>query len=351
MNSGSRRITLKDVAAILDVSTATVSNAFNRPNQLSATLRERVLAEAARLGYSGPDAKARTLRTGRSRIISVILAESLTYSLNDAVASALLAGLAEVLDEQDYTMMLLAGRDRPAHALNRASIADGFVIYGLMPNPQQLRELLRPERQPVVTIDLDIPGYPSIHVDNENTSYKLACHALAHRPQRVAILALRLTSAYCNGRIPADAEYLPAARSITRLRLAGFERALGEQAADVPITLWNIEENVFDVCAPVVADMLDLPEDQRPDLVLCMSDRIALTVITLAEQRGIRIPQDMRVTGFDGIAEGQYRSPTLTTAYQDSTEKGRRAGAMVLQPEAIDRTWLPAELWIGESCP
>ncbi|WP_340146574.1 LacI family DNA-binding transcriptional regulator [Halomonas sp. PA16-9] len=92
-----RRMTLKDLAQELNVSTATISNAFNRPDQLSPALRERILKEAKRLGYSGPDAKARSLRTGRSRIIAVILAESLTYSLNDAVASEFLSGLPKFL--------------------------------------------------------------------------------------------------------------------------------------------------------------------------------------------------------------------------------------------------------------
>ena len=75
--------------------------------------------------------------------------------------------------------------------------------------------------------------------------------------------------------------------------------------------MWNIEENTHDICAPVIASILDLPDDERPDLLLCMSDRIALTALTLAEQRGLRIPEDLRLTGFDGIAEGQYRSRSV----------------------------------------
>ena len=61
----------------------------------------------------------------------------------------------------------------------------------------------------------------------------------------------------------------------------------------------------------MIASILDLPDDERPDLLLCMSDRIALTALTLAEQRGLRIPEDLRLTGFDGIAEGQYRSRSV----------------------------------------
>ncbi|WP_244272223.1 LacI family DNA-binding transcriptional regulator [Halomonas aestuarii] len=136
-----RRITLKDLARELGVSTASVSNAFNRPDQLSPKLRERILSEARRLGYSGPDAMARSLRTGRSRIIAVILAESLTYSLNDAVSSELLSGIAEVLDTRGHTLLLLSGRQSSASVPGASSIADGFIIYGLMPSIRLLSDL------------------------------------------------------------------------------------------------------------------------------------------------------------------------------------------------------------------
>ena len=80
-------------------------------------------------------------------------------------------------------------------------------------------------------------------------------------------------------------------------------------------------------------------------------DRIALTVLTLAEQRGLRIPDDLRITGFDGIAEGQYRAPRLTTVRQDSTEKGRLAARMILDVEPAVSRLMTTELVIGDTCP
>ncbi|WP_024952239.1 substrate-binding domain-containing protein [Cobetia crustatorum] len=115
--------------------------------------------------------------------------------------------------------------------------------------------------------------------------------------------------------------------------------------------MWNIEENTYEVCAPVLAEILDLPASERPDLLLCMSDRIALTAVTLAEQRGIRIPEDLRITGFDGIEEGQYRSPRLTTVQQDSTEKGRLAARMILGLEPASSHRQSTQLIQGETCP
>jgi DNA-binding LacI/PurR family transcriptional regulator len=345
-----RRITLKDLARELGISTASVSNAFNRPDQLSPKLRERILSEARRLGYSGPDAMARSLRTGRSRIIAVILAESLTYSLNDAVASELLSGIAEVLDTRGHTLLLLSGRQNSASVPGASSIADGFIIYGLMPSLRLLSEL--PPERPMVAVDFSLEDHAKVHVDNEPASYAIARHALKTPPRRPAVINLRLTEQPCNGRITDDQPLLSAERTITRARLAGFQRAFVEAGIDpAEVPMWNIEENTFDVCTPVIQEILDLPDDQRPDLLLCMSDRIALTAVTLAEERGLRIPEDLRLTGFDGIAEGQYRAPRLTTVRQDSTEKGRIAARMILGMEPAESRLMTTELLIGDSCP
>ena len=191
-----------------------------------------------------------------------------------------------------------------------------------------------------------------MHIDNEPASYAIASHALRTPARRPGIINLRLTEASLQRPDQPRPQLLPADRTITRSRLAGFHRALAEQGIDpATVPMWNIEENTFEVCAPVIADILDLPDDERPDLLLCMSDRIALTVLTLAEQRGLRMPEDLRLTGFDGIAEGQYRAPRLTTVRQDSVEKGRVAARMILGLAPREDRQLPTELIFGETCP
>ncbi len=345
-----RQMTLKDLAQKLCVSTATISNAFNRPDQLSPALRERILKEARRLGYHGPDAKARSLRTGRSRIIAVILAESLTYSLNDAVTSEFLSGVAEVLDAHGHTLLLLPGRGHASQPPGSANIADGFIAYGQIPNNKVIDDL--PAQRTLVAVDFDIEGCPTVHIDDTAASYKIAQHALRYLPKRPAIINLRIAKKACNGRVTPEHTLLPNTSTISRARLEGFHSALIEQAVDIDqVPLWNIEENTFEVCSPVIAEILDQPPEQRPDLLLCMSDRIALTVLTLAEQRGIRVPEDLRITGFDGIAEGQYRAPRLTTVRQDSVGKGRVAAQMILGRIPLAQQLLETELLLGDTCP
>src|ERR1700712_5084955 len=114
--AGPTRVTLLAVAQDLGVSRATVSNAYNRPDQLSATLRERILARAAELGVAGPDPMARGLRRGRVGAVGVLVDESLSYAFSDPAAVLLLDGLARALEEDGLGLLLHAahgGAGRP----------------------------------------------------------------------------------------------------------------------------------------------------------------------------------------------------------------------------------------------
>src|ERR671920_1315800 len=94
-----RRATLKEVAAEVGVSPATVSNAYNRPDQLSEEVRERVMEAARRLGYAGPDPTARGLRRGRAGAIGVLYADRLSYAFADPAAVLFFEGISRVAEE------------------------------------------------------------------------------------------------------------------------------------------------------------------------------------------------------------------------------------------------------------
>ena len=129
-----RRATLASLAAELKVSRTTISNAYNRPDQLSADLRERVLATAKRLGYPGPDPVARSLRTRKAGAVGLMMTEPLNYSFSDPAALDFVAGLAESCE--DGGPGTAAGRRRtepqPSSDGSAAVLAagvDGFVVY------------------------------------------------------------------------------------------------------------------------------------------------------------------------------------------------------------------------------
>merc|ERR1711969_31265 len=128
-----RRATLASLAAELKVSRTTVSNAYNRPDQLSAELRERVLSTAKALGYPGPDPVARSLRTRKAGAVGLVITEPLNYSFRDPAALDFVAGLAESCEAVGQGLLLVAvGPDRSVSDGSAAVLAagvDGFVVY------------------------------------------------------------------------------------------------------------------------------------------------------------------------------------------------------------------------------
>ncbi|REC95274.1 LacI family DNA-binding transcriptional regulator [Kushneria indalinina] len=348
MSRRRRPATLKSIAAHLGVSTATVSNAFNRPDQLSSTRREEILAAARALGYEGPSSRGRTLRTGRTDIIGVMLSDGLGYSLGDSVASGFLAGIAEVLDASGHHLLLLtdaARTDRQPPSLN--GLADGYLIYGSIPEEATVA-LLRHQHQPLVTVDMRLPGLASVQIDHRAAALAIARHALAGGAQRPAVVALCMTLDSPGGRLERRTHWSqPNAVAIERL--AGFDQALEETGHDPDrVPLWNVDGNTFEAAAPVIEALL---AESSPDLLLCMSDRLALTALSLAEQRGLPVPGALRLTGFDGIDEGQRRRPTLTTVYQDSHAKGVTAARMVTGECQEHDVLHPVWLIHGDTCP
>src|ERR1700712_3884504 len=105
-----RRLTLVTVARDLGISPATVSNAYNRPDQLSPALRARILARAAELGFAGPDPMARGLRRGRVGAVGVLVDEGLSYPFSDPTAVLLLDGRARELELDGLGLLLHTGR-------------------------------------------------------------------------------------------------------------------------------------------------------------------------------------------------------------------------------------------------
>src|SRR4029078_5595220 len=108
-----RRATLASLAAELKVSRTTISNAYNRPDQLSTDLRERVLATAKRLGYPGPDPVARSLRARRAGAVGLMITDPLNYSFSDPAALDFVAGLAESCEEAGQGLLLVGVGSTP----------------------------------------------------------------------------------------------------------------------------------------------------------------------------------------------------------------------------------------------
>ena len=178
--------TLADVAAHLGVSRTTVSNAYNRPNQLSPALREKVLAAAGELGYTGPDPMARGLRRGQTGTLGLVFDQPLTYAFTDPAASLFLRGLATGLEEHAQALTLIPrmpeGPERSAE-LVRSALVDGYIMFCTAGDDPRF-SAVRTRGLPFVLIEYDDdPGAAVVQIDDENGAAAAARHlvALGHR--------------------------------------------------------------------------------------------------------------------------------------------------------------------------
>lgn len=336
------KLTLKSVAKTLGVSTATISNAFNRPDQLSAALREKILSACAELGYFGPNKAAQSLRKGSSGIVAVILSDSLEYMVSDPVASQFLQGVTRELERHKLHLLLFSGSSANLDAIS--DFVDGFICYGAPRNLALINQLAQSPKR-VLTVDFDLPGRPSVNIDNEQAAYQSA-KAIINKDDTVAVLGLRLIDA-SDTRPVLDAPLWDNQSSIAHRRLDGYLRAMAEYDLVLrPDYLWHIPESNQQYAQYAARAVLAL--NPRPTVLLCMSDLIALSAMREALQLGIAIPEQLKVIGFDGIDETLRYHPTLSSVWQFSDVKGEAAVRAFLSVDNSPQL-LPYQLKLGES--
>lgn len=336
------KLTLKDVALQLGVSTATISNAFNRPDQLSKAKREEILEQCKKIGYSGPNKAAQILRKGTSNIVALVLADSISYMVSDPVASTFIKGVSTALREQGKHLLLYAGDSKSI--LDVVDFVDGFICYGA-PRNTQLVDELSTSVKPVVTVDFDIENTPSINIDNEDAAYQVARFAL-DEGDNVAILGLRLIDSPSTCRIY-DNPLIDVDTSISHRRLDGYIRAISEKHIAINNEkIWHLPESDRSFARQAAREVLT--SSPRPNTVLCMSDIIALELLQLALDMGIKVPEELKITGFDGVEEADRVRPRLTTVCQSSTQKGVEAATTLLE-QIQDKAVLPFEVRKGET--
>lgn len=323
--SSQKNWTLKSIAAELGVSNATVSNAFNRPDQLSKKKRTEILEACARLGYFGPNKAAQSLRKGKFNIVALVLPDSVEYMVSDPVASDFMKGVSSVLENNSTNILLFSGN---AQTINDVvDFVDGFICYG-QPRNKSLIEQLKLTRKKVVTVDFDIERNASVNIDNRAAAKEIADLAISSPENKVAILGLRLVDSEYTCRVYEQPE-IDINSSIAHKRLQGYMDALAENQVQLSNDrVWSIPESNSHFADIVATEALT--SNPRPNVLLCMSDLIALAAIAQANKLGINVPQDIKIVGFDGINEASRSNPPLTTVHQNSVQKGKLAAEMYL---------------------
>ena len=306
------RVTLKTIAEAVGVSRTTVSNAYNRPAQLAPELRERILAAARQLGYSGPDPAARRLRSGRRDAVGLLVTEGLSYTFTDPASVLLLQGIARATEDAGLALLVV-----PERGGVRDAVVDAFCLYSM------------PAEHPNVAAE----GHAFVGIEDRHGAQLAAEHLLALGHRRFALLTA-------------------AAASITFLgRVAGYRDAL--EAAGIE---WDGVPR-FELPANLPERGLEgarraLESDPRPTALIAATDQLALGAVEAAREAGLRVPEDLSIVGFDDAPGAAWARPSLTTVRQPLFEKGEVAGRLLTAGAGPREVILPIELVVrGSTAP
>jgi DNA-binding LacI/PurR family transcriptional regulator len=333
-----RRATLASLAAELKVSRTTISNAYNRPDQLSADLRERVLAAAKELGYAGPDPLARSLRTRKAGAIGLVITEPLNYSFSDPAALGFVTGLAESCEEAGQGLLLVAagpGRSvSDGTAAGLAASVDGFVVYSASDDDPYLA-VISQRGLPVVVVDqpMDVPGASRVGIDDRAAMRSIAEYVVGLGHRQLGMLTMRLGREWpYESTAPAVAhpERLQSPHfHVQRERINGVLDAM-KRAGLHRGSLTVVESSEHRPSSGGAAAKVALEANPQITALMCTADVLAVSAMDYLRAHGIYVPGQMTVTGFDGVPEALARG--LSTVSQPSVEKGRRAGWLLHNP-------------------
>jgi LacI family transcriptional regulator len=332
-------VTIVDVAREAGVSYSTVSRVVNNKDYIVPEKRARVLAAIERLGYV-PNIQARKLAGGRAQVVGLVL-----HDLWSSYAVEILRGIDAELASEQYDLMLYTSHGRPAtESVYVSTLTQGLAEGLLLLLPRGLSAYIGglTERQfPYVLIDHEgVPGVErAVGATNRQGAYDATRHLLALGHRRIGFIT---------GKLEVGA---------SKDRLAGYRAAL--EACDTPIDEALIVQGDFLRPRAQEAARQLLQRTPTPTAIFASNDVSAFGVMDVARERGLAIPDDLSVVGFDDIPEAANVHPALTTVRQPLEEMGRVAARMLLRmmrehERPSERLELPTELIVRSStarCP
>ena len=301
-------VTQADVAQRAGVSQRTVSNVVNGLPSVSPDTLVRVTAAIRELGYT-PSLAARSLRVGRSGVLQLVVPE-----LDVPYFAELARGVIKSAEDQGYAVLVrqtLGSRERERDALegSAAEYADGTILSAV----GEVAELMegRALRAPVVLIGerSGMGLVDHIGIDDVAAATAATNHLLEIGCRRVAFVGAHPDSSL----------------RMAALRYTGYEQALAAAGITVEADL-VVQTGSYHRADGEAAMATLLGLDDPPDGVFCATDLLAIGAIRAAHERGFRVPQDIAIVGFDGLEEGRFSIPALTTIEPD---KGRLAQVSV----------------------
>ncbi|RVX42656.1 LacI family transcriptional regulator [Nonomuraea polychroma] len=290
---------LKDVAEHAGVSVKTVSNVVNGYPHVSHDTRTKVEAAIAELAYR-PNLSARNLRQGRSGVIALAVPD-----LSIPYFAELATRVIEAADRHGWTVLIDQTQGERAKELLVVSGIRAQLIDGLLFSPLALTRAdlsARSDRTPMVLLGERVgrSRLDHIAVDNIAAARLATTHLIELGRRRVAAIGAQRS----------------ASAMTSKQRLRGFQSALGDASLTAHAVAYVRDFHRSDGAA-AMAQLLD--SGSPPDAVFCFNDTLALGALRTLLSRGVRVPQDVALIGFDDIEDGRFSTPSLSTIAPDKT--------------------------------
>ena len=302
--------TLADVAQHAGVSTATVSRCLNSPDRVVENTRKRVMAAVRELGYS-PNFSARALAAKRTNTIGAIIP-----TMDNAIFARGLQAFQEELGKSGITLLVASSSYQPDLEEEQirtlvARGADGLLLIGHHRDPEIYRFLDRRGVPVLVSWAYD-PDEEKISIgfDNRAAMQALAAQVIGLGHRQIGVISAAQAS---NDR--------------ARERVAGVRAAM--QAAGLDPQSIDLVETDYSIENGRAAFRHLMAAKPRPSVVICGNDVLAIGALQMAHEMGLRVPQDVSITGFDDIELARVAHPALTTVHVPHREMGRRAAEIL----------------------
>ncbi|HEX6135884.1 MAG TPA: LacI family DNA-binding transcriptional regulator [Longimicrobiales bacterium] len=327
--------TIRDVAREAGVSVATVSRVFNDSGPVREETRRRITEVASRLRYS-PNSAARTLSTRRTQTVGVLLPD-----LYGEFFSEVIRGIDQVVQQRSWHLLVSCSHNERSEieAGLRAmrGRVDGLIVMSPDLDEHRLARNL-PDGLPVVLLNCEVADrvFDTINIDNRGGAHAVVAHLLKQGHRRIGLITGPERNHDARERLRGAREALVAAgvAPSPELEVAGdFSELSGHRG---------------------VLALLKL--DDPPTAVFAANDSMAIGALSALGERGVHVPEQMAVAGFDDIPIARYVSPPLTTVRVSIPELGGRAvrrlfGAIESgAAHARRQELLPTELVVRRSC-
>ena len=331
-------VTIKDVARSCGMSISTVSKVFNGYPDISEITRKQVLEKAREIGYR-PNAMARALKTNRSYNLGVLFVDENISGLMHPFFSALLNSFKTQVEALGYDITFInhniGTMDMTYLEHCRYRNVDGVCLACVDFNSPEVAELVNSDI-PCVTIDHVFDGRTAILSENLKGIQLLVERAARLGHRRIAFIHGQRNS------------------MVTEKRIAGFYQTMQREGLEIPEGY--VVAGRYDDYETIRADLMKLLDrTDRPSCILLPDDASYFGALDTLRQRGLRVPEDISVAGYDGIRAVEAVRPRLTTVKQDFDAMGRQAALRLIEqidhPSLADTepVWIPATLIEGES--